>query len=91
MTDAVQIALIASIAPTLAASAAVIIGILNRKKADETGKKADAIIDKAEEIHVLTNSNLTKVTQALTKANRKISALERLVMAMVEEKKARRS
>ncbi len=96
MTDATLIALLSSIAPTLAALGAVVIGILNARKSNETGIKVDSIgsksdktdakvdtvIEKAVEIHTATNSNLSKVTAALDKALEKISGLEKMVALM---------
>jgi hypothetical protein len=79
MSDPVQLALVTSIAPTLAALAAMIIGIRN-------SRKADSIITKADEIHTLTNSNLTKVTNALAVAQEKIDGLQKLVTTMLDAK-----
>lgn len=75
MTDAVQLALIASVAPTLAALGAAAIGIRN-------SRKSDTIIKKADEIHTLTNANLTRVTNALEVANTEIIGLKKLVGAL---------
>jgi cell division protein FtsX len=51
-----------------------------------TNRNTDTIIEKAEEIHTLTNSNLTAVTKALKEANEKIAALEKLVGTLVNRK-----
>ncbi|MEP7304222.1 MAG: hypothetical protein ABJA98_01765 [Acidobacteriota bacterium] len=48
-----------------------------------TDQKADTIIEKATEIHTLTNSNLSKVTTALELANERIHGLEKLMAAML--------
>lgn len=68
MSDAVQLAIVASIAPTIAALAALIVGIRN-------GRKSDAI-------HALANSQLTAVTTSLKEANAKIEGLQKLVGAL---------
>lgn len=46
--------------------------IIIAKKSDETGKKVD-------EVHVLANSNLAKVSTDLAVANQKILGLEKLL------------
>lgn len=68
MSDAVSIALIASIAPTIAALAALVVSVLNSRRLVE--------------IHTLTNSNLSKVTAALAVANEKIEGLRLLAAAV---------
>lgn len=73
------VALLASIPPTLLAWAA-----LNSSK--RNADKADTIINKSEQIHALTNSNLSKVTTALEVANTKIEGLQKLVTEMVATK-----
>ncbi len=65
MSDPVQLALLASIAPTITAAAGLIVGILNREK--------------VKEIHTLTNSNLHKVVAELAEAKLKIGALEAII------------
>ena len=52
----------------------------------ENGKKNDIIIEKAVEIHTLTNSNLSKVTAALEVANTKIEGLQKMMASMQEAK-----
>lgn len=91
LTDAAQLALIAAIAPTLAALAALIMGIVNSRKSDRNSDKADAVNDKANtliektaEIHTLTNSNLTEVRSELREANQKILGMENLVRSIQE-------
>lgn len=69
MSDATLTAIIVSIPPTLVAIGGLIQGIRN-------GQKSAVIIHKAEEIHTLTNSNLTKVTADLALALRRIETLE---------------
>lgn len=90
MNDAVMVAMIvaaggavASVPPTIAAVAALRQGRANGVKAQSNSDKSDVIIHKAEEIHTLTNSNLTKVTADLALANKRIEDLEKLVARMV--------
>lgn len=80
MSDTVLLAAIAAIAPTIAAIAAVFIGVRN-------SRKSDVIIEKAAEIHTLTNSSLSKVQSSLEVANEKILGLEKLIAAGAEAKK----
>lgn len=72
MSEEMKIALIVSVAPTLAALGALIIGLRNTKK-------SDTIIKKADEIHTLTNSNLTNVKESLAIANDRIESLEKII------------
>lgn len=69
MSDTVRIALIVSIAPTIAAFAALVVGIHN-------SFKANVIIEKSVEIHAQTNSNLDRVVEALRLAHVEIEALK---------------
>lgn len=69
----VLLALIASIAPTILAIAVLATSI-------RTSRKADVIITKADEIHTLTNSNLTEVTSDLDSVNRRIQKLEQMLI-----------
>lgn len=69
------IAFFASLAPTIAAIAALMVS-------RDTDHKVDASAKTIEQIHVLTNSNLTQVSNDLKIANSKIDALERLVTAL---------
>jgi len=82
MSDPVQLALITAVPPTLAALAALIVGIRNTHK-------ATAIITKADEIHTLTNSNLTAVKADLVAASERIKSLEQLVASMAAQRGAR--
>ena len=65
MSDAAQLAVISSIAPTIMALAAFVVGVRNSRKADV--------------IHTLVNSNLTKVKADLELANQKILELATLL------------
>jgi len=73
MSDPVLLAIVASIPPTLAALAGVLVSLRNTSKLTE--------------IHTLTNSNLTKVMTDLVIANARVGKLEELVAAMVQQKK----
>ena len=71
----------------LAAIPATILAYATLQKSKDNEKKSDIIIEKAAEIHTLTNSNLNAVTQSLKVANEKINGLERLMAEMVSAKK----
>ena len=87
MTDSVLLALITSVPPTIAALAALWVGIHNGGKADETGKKADALIVKTAEIHTATDGNLSSLTKTLAVAQEKIDGLEKTIAMNAENKK----
>jgi len=72
---AIAIAAIASIAPTIASLAAF-------RQGQANGVKTDALTVKAEEIHMLTNSNLSAVKADLLLANKRIEALETLLVQL---------
>ena len=59
----------------------------SRLVVEATSRKADVIIEKATEIHTLTNSNLSRVTEALNLALERISGLEKLITAMTNGNK----
>ena len=65
MSDSIIIALIVAIPPMLVATFGLIIGLKNIKKADE--------------IHILVNSNLSKVKADLEIALEKVDRLENIV------------
>ena len=69
------IAFFASLAPTIAAFAALIVS-------RGTDKKTDGLIHTTTEIHTLTNSNLAAVTGALAVALEKISGMERMIATL---------
>lgn len=50
-------------------------------------RKSDVIIEKAAEIHTLTNSSMSRVQSALDVASEKIIGLEKLISAAAETKK----
>lgn len=76
MTPEVQIALIAGIPATLTAAGALVAVIMASRRSQEADKTADAKLD---QIHVLTNSNLTA-------ANNRIDELTVLVRKMAAER-----
>ena len=78
-TETIFLALITGLPATLAALAAMIVAL-------RTERKSDTIIEKATEIHTLTNSNLSKVSAALEVANSRIQGLERLIASQSEAK-----
>lgn len=67
-------AVLAAVPPTMVAWAAL-------RQSKRNAGKADVLIEKAVEIHTLTNSNLTAVKTALEVANAKIEGLQKLVEA----------
>lgn len=73
MSDQLVMAIVAGLAPTIAALGAMIVGIRNSRKADETIKKAD-------EIHVLVNSQLSTVKADLVLALERVGKLEKLLI-----------
>lgn len=80
------VAVLTALPPTIAALAALRQGKANAVETaantvltEETGKKVDQVIVKADEIHELTNSNLTAVKTALETANARIEVLERII------------
>lgn len=79
LSDAAQLAVIVSIAPTIASMGALFASILGAHKSKENGKKVDTVIEKTTEIHTLTNSNLTKVQSDLSTAIQEIHGLKELV------------
>lgn len=86
MTDVQATIIIAAIVPTLAAFGAMVVSVVNAIKSNSNGRKADDIIQKAVEIHTLTNSNLSKVTASLEVANAKIDGLQAMVTEMTKAK-----
>jgi hypothetical protein len=93
MTDLVEIALIATIPPTVAAVAGVFVSLSNGRKADlnkivvdKTSDKVSDVSEKTVEIHALTNSTLSKMGTDLQVAIEKVSGLEKLVSSMQSAK-----
>jgi hypothetical protein len=79
MTDTVALALVASIPPTIAAVAALVVGIKNGSRAIAHNEQAD---QKAEQIHVLVNSNMTEVKANLAMALERVKNLESMIMKL---------
>lgn len=83
---AIVAAVLAALPPTIAALAALRQGKQNAAKVavntqltEDTGHKTDNLIKKTDEIHELTNSNLTSVKSDLAMANQRIKELQLLV------------
>jgi 5-bromo-4-chloroindolyl phosphate hydrolysis protein len=76
MTDATIVTIVSAI---IGAIPATLVAYAALKKAEVVEKKSDTIIEKAVEIHTLTNSQLSKVTAALEVANEKIQGLEKML------------
>lgn len=73
MTNDTITALIVTIPSIILAVATLVVSLKNNQK-------ANTIIGKADEIHTLTNSNLTNVKEALEIANTKIENLEKTIL-----------
>lgn len=86
MTDIQLTIILAAIVPTLAALGAMVVSVVNAIKSNANGVKADDIIKKAEQIHTLTNSNLSKVTASLEVALARIDGLQKMVAEMSKAK-----
>lgn len=72
MTDTTLTIVLTAIPATLVALATLIVGIINSIKANK--------------IHFLVNSNMTKVQFDLATAKKEIDGLKELIVALVEEK-----
>lgn len=73
MEPELKVALIISIAPTIASIATLVVGLQNKKS--------------VKQVHDLANSNLKRVTVSLAKANNKIEKLQELITSMVKKEK----
>ena len=73
------LAIIAVIAPTITALAAWRQARVNTRLTAGTRAVADSLTQKADEIHVLVNSNLSKAIADLHLANQRIAGLESLL------------
>lgn len=80
MTDQQLTIIISSIPVTLAAVGALIVAVINARKTAAVEAKVDAV-------HVLSNDNLSKATDALAAANLTIKHLEHLNTALVSPAK----
>ena len=77
MTELVQVAVVSGIPPTLA----VLVSMgFNIYTAHNANKKLD-------QIHTLTNSNLSAATAAAVAANHRCDELEKIVQGLVDERK----
>lgn len=79
MSDQAIIAIVAAVAPTIMAFAALMQGRANGARAAETNAKSDVIIEK-------TDGHLSKLTASLELANQKIEGLQKLVAALAKGK-----
>ncbi len=85
-------ALVTAIAGGVAAIIAALTGMLIslqglRQDAQDSAKQQQIIIQKADQIHELANSNLGKVSTKLDVANAKIEGLEKIVRTNAADKK----
>jgi Na+-translocating ferredoxin:NAD+ oxidoreductase RnfG subunit len=70
----------------IASISAAFIANNSNKKADKNLEKTEEVMTKTVEIHQLANSNLTKMTQSLEDANKRILALEKMLSSMVDRR-----
>lgn len=84
----VTLAYLAIIVPTIGALAAAVVSIITAIRSRDNGIKADKIIEKATEIKVSTDGNLTRMSNDLETAKEKISGLETLIRSMTESTRA---
>jgi len=82
-------AVLAHLAPTIAALAALFQGLRNGKKAEVITMKAETIVEKTGEVHALVNSNLAAVKADLAVANERIKELSALVVKLTEAQESR--
>jgi hypothetical protein len=89
MSDAAIHDIVAGLPPTLMALAGLFVAwrngtkaelaaVASKERAAVASAKADVIIEKADQIHSLTNDNLSRVSTALEVANTKIDGLHQL-------------
>jgi|SRR6267142_1509504 len=94
LSDTAITALIVAIPPTIVALTGLVVSLRNSSKADKVIQNTDTVVHKTEEIHDLTNSQLTSVTAKLQEANDHIVKLERLIptslLEALESKGSRR-
>lgn len=101
ISETVQLALVGSVVPTIAAVGAILIGWwANRKIAMDAvaaakqnaiaigavETKTDKVIEQGVQIHEVTNSNLTKVTNQLEVALERIKGMDEVIKTMVAAK-----
>jgi hypothetical protein len=90
MTDSAIVAIGTAIATIIASVTAAVVAIAALRKTTTAAvvadKKADILIEKAVEIHTLTNSRMAKVTSDLEVALAKITGLEARLIGMDDAK-----
>lgn len=86
MTDIVEIALIAGLPPTLAAVGTLVVSLRNSQKHDDEKTKVDEISTKADEIHVLVNSNMTEIKAKLAASELRVQKLEELLTSITSSR-----
>lgn len=82
------VAFLGSIPATIVAYAALVQARQSKVQSEITNHKADAIYEQTEKIHTLTNSNLTKLTADLAAAEDKNRLLEKVVMALSNDRRS---
>lgn len=82
------LAWIAIIVPTIGALTAAIVSIITAIRSKDNGIKADKIIEKATEIKISTDGNLSRMGSDLETAKEKITGLENLIRSMAESTRA---
>lgn len=77
------------LAPTIAALSAMVVAIISAMRSKDNGKKVDAVLEKAVEIHAATNGTLHAADAATAAANalkdilaEKVEGLERALAAL---------
>ena len=80
---AISVAFVGAIPPTLVGIALIVQARGNAKKAQDNQA---VLVERAAEIHTLTNGSLTKVTTTLDAAQLEIAGLKALVASLIEKK-----
>lgn len=88
MSDNLVMAWLAVIVPTIGALTAAVVSIISAIRSKDNGAKADKIIEKATEIKVSTDGNLSRMSSELETAKEKIAGLETLIRSMAESTRA---
>ncbi len=91
MSEAVILAMIIGIPPTLVAFGNLIVSLRTREKTEHGIRqnetmlhKVDIVITKSDEIHALTNSSLSTAIADLAEANVRIGNLEEVIAQMLK-------
>lgn len=87
MTEAVQLAIIACVPPTIVALAGLLVSISNRKKVTETKQLVVEVDSKATDIKKIANGANTELKNELKVYAAKLAGLEMLFAQMQEEKR----